>query len=88
MALLCGGCVTQPQGPPMAYYRVNGEPVDPAGLDMATTQCKGDAYQAAANTPGAAYPNIYLVASAKKNQDDTRAAVMLACMSRAGYIYR
>lgn len=78
----------QPAPPPMAYYRIDGKPIDQVSLVQSQTQCKGDAYQAAANAPAAAIPSIYAVAIAQRNQQDTRDAVMLACMSRAGYIYR
>ena len=41
----------------------------------------------AANAPAASYPNIYLLAVAERNRQDTRDAVMQACMSRAGYVW-
>src|SRR5262245_4777544 len=87
LALVCAGCVPQSQ---MAWVRTDGRPFDPKidpKFQSTLAQCRADAYVSASHVPAAAYPDIYVVAAAERNRAETRLAVMLACMSRAGYVW-
>jgi hypothetical protein len=87
LALACAGCV--PVGT-MVWVRADGRPLDPRidpKFQSTLAQCRADAYVAAARAPAAAYPDLYVVAAAERNRADTRVAVMMACMSRAGYLF-
>jgi hypothetical protein len=78
------------RAPPMSWQRMDGRPADPATFQPVFLQCKGDAYDAyaaATNAPGAVYPNIYLLAAAERNRNQTLDAVMQGCMSKAGYVW-
>jgi hypothetical protein len=85
LVLALGGCVHP--APPMSWQRMDGQPVDPVAFQPAYLQCRGDAYAAATNAPAAAMPNIYLLAAAEGNRDQTREAVMQGCMSKSGYVF-
>jgi len=63
----------------MAWQRLDGRPVDHAAFQPVFLQCKGDAYAVAAN----AYPNVYLLAAAEGNRNQTREAVMEGCMGKS-----
>lgn len=80
-----GACATAP--PPMSWQRMNGQPVDSAAFQPVFLQCKGEAFAAAANAPAAALPNVYLLAAAEGNRNQTRDAVMGGCMSKSGYVW-
>ena len=85
LLLAIGGCAHAP--PPMTWQRMDGQSLDPVAFQPIYLQCKGDAFASAANAPAAAVPNIYLVATAEGNRNQTRDAVMQGCMSKSGYIY-
>jgi hypothetical protein len=87
LALVCSGCVPQNQ---MAWVRTDGKPLD-ARIDpkfqSTAAQCRADAYVAASrDVPAAASPELFAVAAAERNRAETRVAIMMACMSRAGYV--
>jgi hypothetical protein len=87
LALVCVGCVPQIR---MAWVRTDGKPLD-AKIDpkfqSTLAQCRADAYVSASHVPGAAYPDLFVVAAAERNRAETRVAVAFACMSRAGYVW-
>jgi hypothetical protein len=80
--LLCG-CATQPQ---MMWVRVDNRP-DSGQINTAIVQCKGEAAQAAAGTPGPAFPSTYAIVAAHNQRQDTLDMVMQACMSKRGYAW-
>ena len=75
------GCVTQPQ---LMWSRMDGKAED-GSFQTAHVQCRGEAAQAAANSPAPVIPHVYALAAAKRQRDDTLDAVMEACMSKRGY---
>jgi len=73
----------------MVWVRTDGRPLDAATdpkFQSTWAQCRADAYVSASRIPPATDPGLYVVAAAERNRADTRAAVTMACMSRAGYV--
>jgi len=83
MAAAVGGCATQP---PMTWQRMGGGPLGPE-FDIAVVQCKGEAAQAAAGSPGPAFPSTYAIVAAHNQRQETLDAVMQGCMSKRGYAW-
>src|SRR5262245_41479818 len=86
LGLVCVGCVPQTR---MSWVRTDGKPLDSATdpkFQSTWAQCRADAYVSASHIPPATDPGLYVVAAAERNRADTRAAVTMACMSRAGYV--
>jgi hypothetical protein len=87
LALVCAGCVPQSQ---MAWVRTDGKPLDPKidpKFQSTLAQCRADAYVSASRVPAATSGELFAVAAAERNRVETRAAIMFACMSRAGYVW-
>jgi hypothetical protein len=74
----------------MAWVRTDGKPfdyrIDPK-FQSSLAQCRADAYLAASRVPAAASPDLFVVAAAERNRVETRVALVMACMSRAGYVW-
>jgi hypothetical protein len=86
LALVCAGCVPQTQ---VTWVRTDGKPLDAKTdpkFQSTAAQCRADAYVSASNAPAAASGDVFLVAAAERNRAETRTAIMLACMSRSGYV--
>jgi hypothetical protein len=64
---------------------MDGGPLD-AGFQPAFLQCRGEAAQAAANSPAPVIPNMYAVMAAQQQRNETLALVMTGCMSKRGYV--
>ena len=79
------GCAT---GPEMrsTWVRIDGQPASQPDVEQSILQCRGQAAASAANTPQAAYPNIYMMAAAQNQRNETLAMVMQGCMSQRGYV--
>jgi hypothetical protein len=87
LALACAGCVPQSR---LAWVRTDGKPLDAKSdpkFQATAAQCRADAYVSASHeVPEAATPDLFTVAAAERNRADTRGAIWMACMSRAGYV--
>jgi hypothetical protein len=84
LALVCAGCLPQSQ---VAWVRTDGRPLDAKSdpkFQATAAQCRADAYVSTNNGPVA--PDIFVAAAAERNRAETRGAMMMACMSRAGYV--
>jgi hypothetical protein len=87
LALVCAGCVPQGQ---MGWARTDGKPFDPTidpKFQSTLAQCRADAYVSASRVPAAATGDLFAVSAAERNRVETRAALTIACMSRAGYVW-
>jgi hypothetical protein len=65
---------------------MDGTPLD-SGFQTAHIQCRGEAAQAAANSPAPVIPNMYAIALAQRQRNDTLDAVTQACMAKRGYVF-
>jgi hypothetical protein len=86
LALAASACATAP-ATHSEWRGVNGWPVNPAEYQKAFVECRGDAAAVAANSPQPAVPNIYLLAAAQGQRNQTLDAVMQGCMSKRGYVF-
>jgi hypothetical protein len=82
LAASLSACAAQPY--PMVWRRVDGGRLD-ARFGADETQCRGEAAQAAAASPGPAYPSTYSIIAAHNQRENTLDAVMQGCMSKRGY---
>jgi hypothetical protein len=70
----------------MIWQPIGGGPLG-AKFESDQVQCRGEAAQAAAASPGAAFPSTYAIVSAHNQRQDTLDAVMQGCMSKRGYAW-
>lgn len=82
--LLLSGCATAPK---YTLTRADGQTIQTQQAQLDSAQCRGQAAATAANTPQALYPNLYLMAAAQGQRNQTLDSVMEGCMAQKGYLY-
>lgn len=81
--LLLGACAPTVHA---EWHRLDGMPPTQPDLQQSFLTCRGQAAATAANSPQAVYPNIYLLAAAQNQRNQTMDDVMQGCMSQHGYV--
>lgn len=81
---LLSGCATAPK---YTLTRPDGRVIQPQQAQLDSAQCRGQAAATAANSPQPVYPNLYLMAAAQEQRNQTLDSVMGGCMAQKGYLY-